>query len=277
MAIFGMTVSDAWLWLAGSLFLAVFWSNLVWVFSPWVDEDRSTGEFRSLPERVVYTIATWRFAPTSLQAIRLLYYVGLPFAALFWGRDALIGRFFGLKPLVLPLSGDNQYSALLTTNWLDWLHDFGWAAALGLGSAGLLLLAGWARRRALRSKERRGGGSRTSGWETIREAAYHEIHWAFYRNAPIVAFGLYWGIWIGVALVALEALANPLWRSGLGDPGRTSPQLLRASLAVVSSLLFLETQNLWLAITVHATVSWGLKGMYDVSSDAIPGRIPTAG
>jgi len=277
MAIFGTTVSDAWLWLAASLFLAVFWSSLAWVFLPWIDEDRSTGEFRSLPERVVYTIATWRFAPASLQAVRLLYYVGLPFAALFWGRDALIGRFFGLKPLVLPLSGDSQHSVVLTANWLDWLHDFGWAAALGLGSAGLLLLAGWARRRALRSKEGRGGGVRTSGWETIREAAYHEIHWAFYRNASIVAFGLYWGIWVGVALVALEALANPLWRSGLSDPGRTLPQLLRASLVVVSGLLFLETQNLWLAIAVHAAVWWGLKGIYAVSSDAIPGRIPTAG
>lgn len=277
MAIFGTTVSDAWLWLAASLFLAVFWSNLAWVFSPWIDEDRSTGEFRSLPERVVCRIATWRFASASLQAVRLLYYVGLPFSALFWGRDALIGRFFGLKPLALPLSGDSQHSVLLTANWLDWLHDFGWAAALGLGSAGLLLLAGWARRRALGSKERRGGGRKTSGWETIREAAYHEIHWAFYRNAPIVAFGLYWGIWVGVALVALEALANPLWRSGLSDPGRTSPQLLRASLVVVSGLLFLETQNLWLAIAVHAAVWWGLKGIYDVSSDAIPGRITMAG
>ncbi|MEA3376377.1 MAG: hypothetical protein U9R72_09330 [Chloroflexota bacterium] len=265
MSILEAMSSDAWLWLAGSLLLAVFWTNLTWLFSPWVEAERSPGEFGSLAERIVVGAATWRFAPTCLQALRLLFYVGLPFAALFWGRDAIVSRFFGLQPLMIPDAG--QQGAVIGANWVDWLQDLGWATALGLGAWGLLLVAGWTRRRALPVEERGAGQDQTSSWEAVREAAYHEIHWGFYRNAPIVALGVYRGTWVGLALVALEALANPVWRRGLADPRRAPRQLLRASLAVVSSVLFLQTQNLWLAMTVHWGVSWGLRRMYGVPSD----------
>lgn len=275
MSVFPETVGDAWLWLAGSLLLAVFWTNLAWLFAPWVEAERSPGEFGSLAERIVVAVATWRFASASLRVLRLLYYVGLPFAALFWGHDAIVSRFFGLQRLLLPLPDGGQESALVSANWLDWLQDCGWTAVLGFGSWGLLLVAGWARRRALPDREGNDERGRTSGWETVREAAYHEIHWGFYRNAPIVAFGLYWGVWAGLVLVALEALANPVWRRDLSDPGRASRQLLRASLAVVSSVLFLRTQNLWLAMVLHWAVFWGLRGMYDTSSAAITEGIAT--
>jgi hypothetical protein len=261
---FGTMPVDAWLWLAGSLLLAIFWTNLVWLFSPWVEEERSSGDFGSLAERIVVEIATWRFTPPSLQGLRLLYYVGLPFAALFWRRDAVVGRLLGLQPFILPESG--QGSAAVSANWFDWLQDFGWAAALGLGSLGLLLLARWARRRALTSGEDNESGRQTTSWETIREAAYHEIHWAFYRNAPIVTFGLYWGVWAALPLMAFEALANPIWRTDLNHPRRASKQLLRATLAVVSSVFFLQTQNLWLSMVLHAAVSWGFQRVSTTSS-----------
>jgi hypothetical protein len=263
---------DAWLWLAGSLLLGVFWKNLVWLFSPWVEGERSPGDFGSLAERIVFGVATWRFASAVLQGLRLLYYVGLPFAALFWGRDAVVGRFFGLQRFVLPEGG--QQSATVSANWLDWLADFGWAAALGFASWGLLLLAGWALRRALRNGGVGGEDGQRLGWETVREAAYHEIHWGFYRNAPIVAFGLYRGVWIGLVLVAVEALANPAWRKSLSIPEQAPKQLLRATLAVVSSVVFLKTQNLWLAMVLHSTISWGLQKIYGVSSGGVPDRIP---
>jgi len=275
MSILGAAPRDAWVWLAASLGLAIFWSHLVWVFHPWVKRERPSEDFGSLEEKTVYRIATWRFAPALLQVARLLYYIGLPAAALFWGRDALIGRFLGLQPLVLPLPPGTEHTALLSANWLDWLHDFGWAAALGLASGGLLLLAGLAHRRALPTRGDVGPARNPSFWETVREAAYHETHWAFYRNGPMVAFGLYWGIWVGLALVALEALADPIWRIGLSDPGRVAPQLLRASLAMVSSLLFLQTQNLWLAIAVHSGVAWALRGMYGATSQATSCTVPT--
>jgi hypothetical protein len=261
---------ERWLWLGGSLLLAGLWTNLAWLFSPWTEPGRSPDDSESLAERIVIQLANWRFAPAFLQTLRLLYYVVLPFAALFWGYDAVVRRFLGLQQLVLPSSAAMVDDASVSANWLDWSHDIGWAAVLGLGSWGLLLAGGWIRRRALADTDGPPLAGRASGWEALREALYHEIHWAFYRNAPIVALGLYWGTWVGLALAALEALANPAWRKGLGTQGRTGTLLLRAALAVISSLLFLRTQNLWLAVLLHWGVTTGLRSLYPALLAATP-------
>jgi hypothetical protein len=267
---------EAWLWLAASLLMAALWTNLAWLFSPWAEAGRLPHDSESLAERIVVQLANWHFARVLFQGLRLLYYVGLPFAALFWGYDAVISRFFGLQRLVLPTSGAPGQRASINANWLDWGHDIGWTAVLGLASWGVLLTAGWVRRRAVSDSDGPPPGSRASGGETLREALYHEIHWAFYRNAPIVTLGLYWGTWMGLTLAALEALANPVWRRGLRNPARAATLLLRAAMAVVSSLLFLRTQNLWLSVLLHWGVTSGLRGLYPAPSGIAPEGTGTA-
>jgi len=134
---------------------------------------------------------------------------------------------------------------------------------LGIGAWCLLALGWWGYCRALSSvgEESAVAGADVSGWIMWREAAYHEIHWAFYRNAPVLAWGAYGGVWGGLALVVLEAALNPAWRAGLAAPQRAPAQLLRGALAVVSGALFLQTQNLWLALILHWGVSWGLAAL----------------
>jgi len=242
---------EGWLWLSGSLLLAVLWANLARFFqSP---RSEVMGEF-------VPRLLSWRFSPHLLQLLRLLYYIGVPFAALLWGHDAVVGRLLGLQRLDLPALGEETTGAAVTANWLDWAYDVGWAAALGLGAWGLLALGWWAYRRALATagEGKEVAGVNASGWVLLREAAYHETHWAFYRNAPILAWGAYWGVWAGLALVTFEAVLNPAWCQGLADPQRAPAQLLRGALAVVSSVLFLLTQNLWLTLALHWGISWGL-------------------
>jgi hypothetical protein len=107
----------------------------------------------------------------------------------------------------------------------------------------------------------------------LRESAYHEVHWAFYRNAPILTLGAYWGIWIGLGLVAVEAALNPAWRRGLANPEQAPSRLVRAALAVVSSVLFWLTENLWLALTIHWGVSWGLVALVR-ALPFVPDRAP---
>lgn len=247
---------EAWLWLGGSLLLAALWANLAWLFSPWAHREGSDQTSRSLAERIVFTVANWRVAPSLFQGLRLLYYVGLPSAALFWGRDAVVSRLLGLQRLALPIPTAPADSTSLGGNWSDWMHDLGWTAVLGLSSGGLLLLAAFARRQALSNVAKSGRGDRTPVWKAAREAAYHEIHWAFYRNAPIVALGSYWGTWAGLGLIALEAAVNPDWRGDLRQPGQAWPRLLRGALAVASTVLFLRTQNLWLALVLHWGITW---------------------
>jgi len=233
----------AWLWLSGSLLMAVLWTNLAWFFRQPRSETTSD---------LITPLITWRFAPQLLELLRLLYYIGVPYGALLWGRDAVVEGLLGL--------GGEKANVAPAANWLDWARDVGWTAALGIGAWAVLALGWWAYRRALAAadSEVEVGGANVSGWVLLREAAYHEVHWAFYRNAPILVLGEYWGIWTGLALAALEAALNPAWRKGLADPRTAPPQLMRGALAVVSSLLFLMTQNLWLALALPRGVSWGL-------------------
>jgi hypothetical protein len=268
-------VREAWLWLAGSLVLAMLWSNLSWLFSPWAHAEKPTETTSSLAERIVFRLANWQFAPSLLQGLRLLYYVGLPSAALFWGRDAVVGRLLGLQRLALPTFADTvSRSGSLDANWSNWLHDLGWAAVLGLSSLGLLLLAAYTQRRALSDVRSRAQSDGAPGWKVAREALYHEIHWAFYRNAPIVALGSYWGTWAGLALVALEALVNPVWRRGLRETGYAWSRMSRGAMAVLSSLLYLRTQNLWLALLLHWGISWTLEATYRAPSTLLSEDAP---
>lgn len=233
----------AWLWLSGSLLLAVLWTNLAWFLRQ--PRFSTASEF-------ITPLTDWRFAPQLLEILRLLYYVGVPYGALLWGRDAVVEGLLGL--------GGEKANVAPAAHWLDWARDVGWTAVLGIGAWAVLALGWWAYRRALAAadSEVQVGGANVSGWVLLREAAYHEVHWAFYRNAPILALGAYGGIWTGLALAALEAALNPAWRKGLTDPRTAPAQLMRGALAVVSSLLFLMTQNLWLALALHWGVSWGL-------------------
>ncbi len=267
--------SEGWLWLSGSLFLAALCTNLAWLFRQ--PRPGAIGEF-------VARLVAWRFSPWLLQLLRPLYYIGVPFAAFLWGHDAVVGRLLGLQQLDLSISGGEETSAHIAANWLDWAHDVGWAVALGIGAWGLLALVWWTYRRALVTAGITAGegdvvaGANSSGWVFLREAAYHEVHWAFYRNAPILTVGMYWGLWIGLALVALEAVLNPAWRKGLADPQRAPAQLLRGALAVVSGALFLLAQNLWLALALHWGVSWGLAAltrMLPLLPARKPDQIPT--
>jgi hypothetical protein len=60
--------------------------------------------------------------------------------------------------------------------------------------------------------------------------------------------------------VALEAILNPAWRKGLADPQKAPALLVRGALAIVSCVLFVQTQdgNLLLSLLLHFCVSWGL-------------------
>jgi hypothetical protein len=242
---------ESWIWLGGSLFLAVLSANIGWYFRR--PRPGTIGE-------AVTRVVSWPYSPVLLQILRLLFYVGLPFAALLWGHDAVTRGLLGLQPFALPGFGGLAAGGALTTNWLDWARDIGWAVAVGAGGWTLLAIGWWAYRRALTSAGIGDEAARIgpSGWVLLREAAYHEAHWAFCRNAPVLTLGGYWGIWVGLALVGVEALLNPAWRQGMTEANQAPPQLMRVALAVISSVLFLQSENLWLALAVHFAVSLGM-------------------
>ena len=184
----------------------------------------------------------WPHRRWLLEAIRFLYYIGIPYAAL-------------LRGVVLP--------RLMGLTHLDWVKGIGLGAAFGWGALLLLALIWWWYARALAAlplsaRERwatRVGDDSTDGWILLREAIYLETHWAFYRSAAILLLdNHYAGVFVGFLLVTLEWSINPAWRTDLSLPGRSANILLRWGMAFVTAIIFLLIRNLWLLVPIHWSI-----------------------
>lgn len=239
-----MTAGEGWLWLLTSFLIGTASAQAY----GWL---RLNGDRRAWVRRVL----EWPFLPPLLTTVRALFYLGVPAAALLWGRDAVIGRLLGFQPF-LPLEallGTATPPDALALNLADWARDVAWATGMGTAAWAALAIG----KRAVRHAGTDGPSAARDGLRHLQEALFHEVHWAFYRNAPVVELGTYWGTWAGLALVAAEALLNPQWRAALRDADRSWEALTRSSLIFLSAVVYLQTQNLWLAILVHWGVTWG--------------------
>jgi len=234
-------VADRWLWLGGSVLVALLTTWAAWFL-----------RHQTWAQRLTHSL----LFPPLLQLARFLYAVGGPIAALLWGRDAVVERLFGLTPLPQlfgpPLSPDERVRL-----WMDSVHGLGWAIFLGTGAWAMLAVIWWI---AERRRDGKPVGLPLSIPMAFREAVFHETHWMFYRNGPSVVLGTYWGTWVGLGIVALEALLNPWWWAALREPGKRPLTLVRAGMAVLSATFYLQAASLWLSILLHWGVTGGLAG-----------------
>ncbi|NLE45973.1 MAG: hypothetical protein GX620_14735 [Chloroflexi bacterium] len=249
-----VSTPEAWLWLATSLVTAIAWTNAAWIFR--TDRPGQLGD-------AVGRLMRWRFSPALMQLLRLFFYIGIPSVALLWGHNAVIGSLLGLQNLAWPFSQNEESVSVVAANWADWAHDVGWAVGISVVVWIILALGLRSYRRALTAAGEISPGARfpSSGWVSFREAAFHEVHWAFYRNLPLLALGDYWGVWVGLGIVLIEAVLDPAWRHRLRSTSHAPIALARSALAVSSSVIFLITMNLWMAIASHWMILWCL-GMY---------------
>lgn len=234
-------MADRWLWLGGSILVALLSTWATWFLrrQAWAERLTSSPFFSPL-----------------LHLLRFLYYIGGPFAALLWGRDAVVERPFGLTPLTLlirsPLTPEERLQL-----WMDGVRGVGWAVLLGVMAWTVLAVIWWA-------VGRRSDGTAIrlplSTPAALREAFFQETHWMFYRNGPSVVLGNYWGAWMGLGIVALEAFLNPWWWKALRGPEKGPLTLIRAGMAVLSAAFYLQAANLWLSILLHWGVTGGLAG-----------------
>ena len=238
-----LALLERWFWIATSLTLAIFAVLLRWILAR--PGSRYAADFRAWVRRPG---AIW-----TIQTARLLYALGIPTLALLW-RGALTARGLGLQ--AAPWSGG-------LGNWEDWMSDLGWGVFLGAGLWLLVRLSDRMIQRQMGAPDRR---ERHEWSVALREAIYHQVHWAFYREPFVLLWGLSLGTWAGLLPVAFEAGINPARWDDLRSPARGRDLLIRVGIAIVGALLFLKTQNLWLAIIVDMVISWGLGSRYDDAS-----------
>lgn len=174
------------------------------------------------------------------QFLRLVYYIGVPYAALLTGSIAS-------SDMGLTATG----GSILGWSPADWLR--GLSTALTLGAIALLPI-GVASRQIARAGQPLGVDDR-SGGAVIVDAIYAEIHWAFYRAAPMILLGeAYTAALFGVLLVSVEWIVT-LIRNGLSpSPAERQTWLRRGTLLALSAALFALARNVWLAIVLHAAL-----------------------
>jgi len=176
---------------------------------------------------------------------RLIYFVGLPYAALLTQA---------LSPIDMGLAGNT--GPILGWSSADWLRHLN--AALIVGVLTLLPISLAARQMAHAGRPL--GVDERSAGTIIIDGAYAEIHWAFYRAAPLIIIGdVYWATLIGLALVSVEILVT-LIRNGLGSqPEDRQSWIGQVLLLAMSVTLFILTRNVWLVAALHIVVELALK------------------
>jgi hypothetical protein len=175
----------------------------------------------------------------AVQLLRLLYYIGLPYAALLTGS---------LAPIDLGLTGAG--GEVLGWDVAAWLRGLSITLTIGIIVVLPIGLASWQMTRAAREAPL-GADDRLVGVVLV-DALYAEVHWAFYRTAPLILLeNAYAAALIGMWLVGAEWSVE-LIRNGLSlAPEDRQRWLRRVLLLAVSATLFVLTRNLWLLIALH--------------------------
>lgn len=187
--------------------------------------------------RLMVWLQTRSASRVAAELARWLYYLALPWATLMLGYST--ARALGV--------------------WnLDWLGNLEIAVGVALGAAIVFI---WVWRPYTRIEHPQSFDA--SGWNWARhivELIYQQAHWALYRSGPVLWLNdFYWGSFVGLGLILLEGWTNPATRAKFLEVARADAPLWTGSLAIVSTVIFVLTQNTWYCLIVHLLLDLGLR------------------
>lgn len=219
---------------------------------------------------------------------RFLFYLGIPYLALIQG--VVSPRMMGLHVTPAPettLTGPIALVAGVLA--LDWARALGMGGLLAACAFTALALIWWRYQRITGGLPTRSWRFRAPegteealslvrwplraslaavqrpwGWAwLLRDAVYLETHWAFYRAWTLDLLrddpaGATIGPLLGLVLVGLEWYGDVGWRARLRTLAGVEEWVFVASLAFVSTFIFLFIGNLWVLMVIHWLVAWGL-------------------
>ncbi len=171
--------------------------------------------------------------------LRFIYAFSLPSIALFSGL--LTYRGLGFKSLPWsPAAAQNREI------WLIWQHD--------IETAFVVIIVTWiVMAYGLRSLGKHKGSAQRPGGATsivlaVRESIIDQIHWTFYREFCIIIWGIARGSWVVIVPLSIELWLNPATWTRIKDEWGTTSLIINSGLLFASTILFIQTQNLWLML-----------------------------
>ncbi len=234
-----------------SIMLHLLGSNLAW-------------QYRAVPHsplaRWIRQLALSTFSRAVYEVLRLLYYIAVPFGALLFGWVDI--RAMGL-------------------GYLDWADGLRWTIVLALAAWSLLMFVWVPYLRATSGVPVR-FRSETQSWaRRVVEVVYMQAHWAFYRAACILILAnflnddmaVYWGTSAGIALVLIEAWADPRVRRQIAQVGEGELALWSAGQGIINTVGFVLTRNVWLLALLHLTLEFSVPHLR-IMPQPVPTRVP---
>lgn len=270
----------------------VVFSVLLHNLSAYVAWTLATTSRRRLTAFRLGQLAThWRIerALPSLREIgRSLFYIGIPYLALVLG--GVSPKMMGIHDTPAPGSALPAPLTLVAgVLALDWARALGAGSLLALGAFIALALMWWRYQRLASKLPTRSWHFQVSegpddappatrwplsasiaalqqpwGWaRLLLYAVYLETHWTFYRAWTLDLLrddpaGATMGSFLGLVLVCLEWYGDVGLRERLRTLAGVEEWVFVASLAFVSTFIFLFIGNLWVLIVIHWLVAWGL-------------------
>ena len=173
-----------------------------------------------------------RWSPMAREAGAVCVMIGMPFLALITGAAGL-----NLLALGADLADPAAIAGFVFANWVR-------GVGVTITAVAAVLLVLWLGARAAEH-----GRPWRLGWMAMRDAIYSEVHWAFYRAAPVLWLAdPYWGTVLGTSLVLVEWMVQPDFGLALHTTEGRQYFTLRLACLLCSSFLYLAVQNLWLMI-----------------------------
>jgi hypothetical protein len=196
----------------------------------------------------------WDFLrqPWFTQSLRLIYALGIPAFALFW-QGLLTYRGMGFKafPWTSSVIQDDA-------RWTVWQHDIEMTCLVTL-ITWLILHVG------VKSSSDHHEYPRpdfiSSILTAIRESLIDQVHWAFYRELCIILWGLASGSWIVILLLSAELLFNPITWTKIKHQRGIQALAIKSGILFASTILFIETQNIWLMGCMEFTLTMLFSGI----------------
>jgi hypothetical protein len=167
---------------------------------------------------------------------RLLYYAGVPYAAMMLGAA--------------------DFPAYLGLARLDWPASVGRGVVWGIAIFAALAGIAWYSIRSLRQMESETPAPPQArpAWIAALDAFLLEAHWAFYRLPGILLTGdLLLGTAIGAGLAILERAADPRWRRAASSQDWLETWL-NLALLVGMAAAFYFTRNFFVVWALHAAL-----------------------
>lgn len=207
-------------------------------------------------------VAGSMYARGAFEFLRLVFYLGIPYVALYLGW--LDMRAMGL-------------------GFLDWAKGLRWAIVLALAAWSMLMFV-WVPYLRATSMFAMKVDPEASSWpRRAVEVIYMQAHWAFYRATCILILAgilqdelaVYWGASAGIALTLVEAWADPRTRRLVGQLGDGEAALWSATQSIVNTVGFVLTRNNWLLALIHFSLEFSVPHLRAIPRPAPQGTQPS--